>query len=148
MLKHSHPSYQHNIPDPRSMNIGKLGIGGALTSDTCNGAGKTLRLIVEQGYEAAEALRKDEYYYIRVLAVDFWNQLRNVWPGGTTKELYTLLGNTMREELDEINLRLRVLTSIKSVLHAVNKYFSLCDNYLKGAEISSVSVLIPITLDH
>ena len=37
VLQHSHPSYQHNIPDPSSMNIGKLGSIGALTSDTCNG---------------------------------------------------------------------------------------------------------------
>ena len=40
------------IPDPSSMNIGKLGIGGALTSDTCNGARKMCRLISDQFHEA------------------------------------------------------------------------------------------------
>ena len=41
VLKHSHSSYHHYIPDPSSMNICKLGSGGALTSDTCNGVRKT-----------------------------------------------------------------------------------------------------------
>ena len=30
------------------MNIGKLGDGGAITTDTCNGAQKTRRLLVEE----------------------------------------------------------------------------------------------------
>ena len=46
--------------------------------------------------------------------------------------LSALLGNTMREELDEIDLWLRVSTGIESVLLAVNKEFSLCANYPKG----------------
>ena len=87
MLLHSHPSYQHNIPDPRSMNIGKLNSGDALTSDTCNGARKTRRLIVEQVYEATEALHKDDSDDIHVLEVDCWNRLRNVCLGGMTKAL-------------------------------------------------------------
>ena len=60
LLGHSHPSYQNDIPDPSSMNIGKLGSGGDLMSDTCNGQIKTRRLIVEKVHEAAEALRKDD----------------------------------------------------------------------------------------
>ena len=70
MLEHSHPSYQHDIPDPSSMSIGKLGSVGALTSDTCNGARNTSRLIVEQFHDTVEALRKDDYDDIRVLEVD------------------------------------------------------------------------------
>ena len=37
VLEHSHPSYQHGIPYPSSMNIGKLGSNGALESDTLMG---------------------------------------------------------------------------------------------------------------
>ena len=59
-LKHSHPSYQNNVPYPSSMNFGKLVSGGALTSYPCNGAKKTRRLIFEQVRETAEALRKDD----------------------------------------------------------------------------------------
>ena len=114
------------------MNIGKLGSIGALTSDTCNGEIKTCRLIVDQVYEALESLCKDNYDEIRVLEVDCWNPLRNMWLGGMTKALSTSLGNKMREKLDEIDLRLRFSTSIKSVLFAVNKEFSLCANYPKG----------------
>ena len=50
----------------------------------------------------------------------------------TTKALSTLLGNTPRDELYGIDSRLRVLTSIKSVLRNVDKEFSLCTNYTKG----------------
>ena len=57
---HSNPSYQNDIPDPISMNIGKLGSGGALTSDTCDGARRTRRLIGEKVHEDAEALCKDD----------------------------------------------------------------------------------------
>ena len=52
------------------MNIGKLGSGSDLTSDTFNGARKTSCLIVEQVHEAAEALHKDKYDDIRVSEVD------------------------------------------------------------------------------
>ena len=58
VLDNSHPSYQNNIPDPRSMNICKLGSGGALTSDTCNGTRKRCHIISDQVNDAAEALRK------------------------------------------------------------------------------------------
>ena len=114
------------------MNIVKLGSGGALTPDTCNGARNIWCLIVEKVHEAGEGLRKDDSDNIPVLEVDCWNHLRNVLIGGTTKTLYTLLGNIIREWSDKIDLQLRVLTRIKSVLCAVNKKSSLCDNYPKG----------------
>ena len=57
-----------------------------------------------------------------------------------TKDLYTLLGKTMREELDEIDSQLRVSESITSVLCAVDKEFSLCDNYPKGYRDSLLGV--------
>ena len=38
----------------------------------------------------------------------------------------------MREELDDVDSRLRVSTSIKQVLFYVDKNFILCDNYPKG----------------
>ena len=98
MLHHSHPSYWNNILDPSSMNIGKLGSGGALSLDTCNGARKTCHIIVKKVHESVEALHKDNSDEIRVLKVDCWNHLRNVWLGGMKKALSTLLGNTMRKE--------------------------------------------------
>ena len=70
------------------MNIGKFGRGGALTSDTCNGARNTYCLIVDHVYEDAEDFCKDNSDVIRVLEVDCWNHLRNVWLVGMTKDLY------------------------------------------------------------
>ena len=69
---------------------------------------------------------------IPFLEVDCWNHLRNVYLGGMKKSLSTLLGNKMREGLNEIDSQLRVSTSTKSVLCAVDKDFILCDNYTKG----------------
>ena len=132
MLEHSHPSYQNDTPYPSSMNIGNLGSGRALTSDTYNGAWKTRRLIVEKCHDSAEALHKYDSNNIRVLEVDYWNHLRNVWIGGIKKAMYNLIGKKLREELYEINSRLRSSTSIESVIRAINKEFSLCDNYPKG----------------
>ena len=48
-----------------------------------------------------------------------------------TRALPNLIYNTLREELDDINLQLRVSTSIELVLHAVDKEFSLCANHPK-----------------
>ena len=45
VLEHSNPSYHNYIPYPRSINIGKLGSGGALMSDTCDGK-RRMRLII------------------------------------------------------------------------------------------------------
>ena len=75
VLENSHPSYHHDIKEHISMNIYKLGNGGALMSDTCNCPRKTHRLIVEQVNEAVEALRKSDSDDISILEVDFWNHL-------------------------------------------------------------------------
>ena len=120
-----------HIPEPSSINIGKLG-SSSLTSKTCNEVRKTCRIIVERVHEDAETLRKDDYEYIPVLEVDCWNDFRNMWLGGMTKALSNLLGNTMRDELDDIDSQLKVSTSIKSVIYDVYKEFSLCANQLKG----------------
>ena len=68
-----------------------------------------------------EDLRRDESDDICVLDVDCQNYLRNVWLGCMTKNLLNLLGNKLMEELDGINLWMRVSTSIESVLCAVDK---------------------------
>ena len=74
-----------------------------MKSDKHNGVRKTLCIIVEQVNEAAEYLRKDDSDCIRVLEVGCWNHLRNVWLGGMKNAFYTLPGNTLMEELYEID---------------------------------------------
>ena len=83
-----------------------------MKSDKHNGVRKTLCIIVEQVNEAAEYLRKYDSDRIRVLEVGCWNHLRNVWVGVMTKYLSDLLDNILREELDGVDLWIRVLTSI------------------------------------
>ena len=48
-----YPAYDHDIPSSSAMDIGKLGSGGAITTDTCNPAQKTRRLLVDKVIEAA-----------------------------------------------------------------------------------------------
>ena len=92
-----------------------------MTSDTCNGERNKCRLIVDQVHESEEDFRKYDSDDIHVLEVDFWNHLRNMCIGGMPKALTILLVNTLREELDDIDSRMRVSKNIKSVLRDVNK---------------------------
>eukprot|EP00957_Ditylum_brightwellii_P059322 4503180-Ditylum_brightwellii.AAC.2 len=52
-----YPDYVHDIPDALLMDIGKLGGGGAITTDTCNSACKTRRLLADTVRLAAEEMR-------------------------------------------------------------------------------------------
>ena len=104
MSENSHPSYQKNIPDPSSTNIGNLESSGHFKLDTCNEKSKKHRLIFEQVYDAVEDYHNDNSDEIFVFEVDCWNHFRNLWFRGTTKAISTLLGNTPRKELDGINL--------------------------------------------
>ena len=47
-MEKMYPTIIHDIPPASAMNIGKLGYNGAVTSDTCNSARKTRRLLVDQ----------------------------------------------------------------------------------------------------
>ncbi len=71
------------------MNVGKLGSGGDLTSDTCNAAKKThWILLVEKVCEAASASSPNNILDgVCVLEVDCWNRLQNVWLGNLIKAL-------------------------------------------------------------
>ena len=46
------PGVPHNIPDPSELTIAKLGSGGGISGDNCNGALKTKRLIAEAVQQA------------------------------------------------------------------------------------------------
>ena len=129
--KRMYPSYNHDIPPSCAMNIGKLGSGGAVTSDTCNSARKTRRLLVDCIEEAARDLSPDNENN-HIIEVDCYNHLRNVWLGGMIKALSTYLNDELSDELECIDSRLRVSPNIEMVLRAVDKEFSLCANYPKG----------------
>ena len=58
--------------------------------------------------------------------------LRNVWIGSTEKALTSDLNNILRVSLENIDPRIRVFSSIIAVIRAVDKEFSLSENYPKG----------------
>ena len=124
-----YPEYQHDIPSSNDIDFGKLSQGGGMTSDTCNAARKTRRLVVANVIKAAEEMSTDN---ICVLEVDCWNHLQNVWLGGMSKALSAFLNEHLTNYLEHIDPRLRVSTKIEMILRAVDKEFSLCANYPKG----------------
>ena len=69
---------------------------------------------------------------IFIYLFDFNNHLRNMWIGAMNREIFTHLSDLMREEIDNIDSRLRVSTKFDMVLLAVDKEYSLCCNYVKG----------------
>ena len=132
-----HPRDQHDIPDLKEMNVGKLG-GGAASTDTAPGARKQRRLLCEAIVKAAaewhalNPVDDADDRRLHVLEIDCYNHLRNVWLGGMAKQLTARLKATLHEQLETIDRRLRVSTSMESVLRAMDKEFSLNANYAKG----------------
>ena len=74
VINREFPNYNYPIPLPESINIEKLGHGGALTTDTCNSALKTRRILVET-------------IGGRVHEMDCFHHLRNVWLNGIKKAI-------------------------------------------------------------
>ena len=104
---------------------------GAVTSDTCNAARKTNRLLKEKIEQATIRMRtpNDD---ISVIQVSCWNHLRNIWLGGMTKALSSFLNELLSDDLQHIYPILRVSPKNEMVLRLVDKEFSLCTNYPKG----------------
>ena len=132
-----HPDDEHDIPDVSEMNAGKLG-GGAASTDTAAAARKSRRLLCEAIAKAAadwhelDPLVDFADQRLHCLEVDCYNHLRNVWLGGMAKALTARLKEELHDQLEAIDWRLRVSTSMESVLRALDKEFSLNANYAKG----------------
>ena len=124
VLQREYPDSTYKIPNGKELHIGKLGFGGAITTDTCNAAQKTKRLLVD------EVLQYSTNNH--VLLVDCWHHLRNVWLGGMAKSTTNFLNDLLADSLEVIDPRLRVSTGMEGILRACDKEFSLCANYPKG----------------
>ena len=83
------PDQVHLIPTPDSIRIYKLGDGGVVMTETCNGAQK-LRGILVHRIDGAQDL-------------DCKNHLCNVWIGGMEKSLSKYLNQMLCSSLDEID---------------------------------------------
>ena len=90
----THPDKVHLIPTLDSIHIEKLGNDGVVMTDTCNGAQKLRRLLVD---------RIDGSHDL-----DCINHLRNVWIGGMEKILSKYLNDMLLSNLDDIDSTLRV----------------------------------------
>ena len=106
------------IPPSDSISTEKLSHGGTITTDTCNGAQKLRRIIVEKVGGMFE--------------FDCMNHLRNVWFGGVEKALTKDMNVYLRSSLEDIDPKLRVSASMSAIIRAVDKEFSLSTNYPKG----------------
>ena len=95
------PDKVHLIPTPDSISIDKLGDDGVVMTDTCNGAQKLRRILVD---------RIDGVHDL-----DCMNHLCNVWIGGMEKSLSKYLNEMLCSSLDEIDSTLQVTTSIISL---------------------------------
>ena len=114
----------HGIPDAESVDIGKLA-GQVMTTDTCNTAQKVQRLLGDEvkkaNPEGADAFQEACH-----------GHLRNIWSGGATKALSKYLTTFLKDNIDEIDDRLRVGCSVDSCLRATEKNFGRTNNYAKG----------------
>ena len=94
--------------------------GGNVMTDTCTAACKVRRILCSD----IPGLHK----------FDCMQHLRNVWIGSTEKALTSELSNILHVSLEDIDLRIRVSSSISAVICAVDKEFSLSANYPKVHE--------------
>ena len=46
VVNREYPNCNFDLPSPKSIDIGKLGQGGVITTDTCNSAQKTRQILV------------------------------------------------------------------------------------------------------
>ena len=113
------PNYVHSLPSPDEIDIVKLGKGGAITTDTCNAAMKTRRILVKRiGGTVHE--------------MDCMHHLRNVHLKGVEKALTTYLNTYLKDTIEDIDPSLCVSSSMSALIRAFDKEFSLCANYCKG----------------
>ena len=66
------------------------------------------------------------------LDVDCWHHLRNAWILALCKKVGKHLTKDLKEELNEIDSRLRVKLSMDRIMFSLNKLFCLTSNYPKG----------------
>ena len=140
------PHYNHDIPPPRELSLGKLR-GGYCMTDTCSAAHHLNESICKEAENIAqEFLEEDERLGINrtdhegndlpqtVVAYKglCWHHLRCVWMDNCTKSISAYLSEKLRPYMDNIAKDKRVTTSIDGILRAADRYFGLTFQYVKG----------------
>ena len=99
------------IPTPNGIYIAKLGNGGALSSDTCNSARKTRRILVELIENQDDIVH--EVYCVQ--------HLRFVWFNGADKAVSAFLTAYLEDILEEIRSFLCFNPYLAQVIRAYHK---------------------------
>ena len=115
------PTCNYLLPMAESIDFSKIGEGEVLTTNTCNSALKTRRILVETVGIGQE-----------VYEMDYMHHLRNVWFKGVEKAITSHLNICLKDSLDTIDSSLRVSTSMTALTRVFDKEFSFCANYPKG----------------
>ena len=110
------------IPDVDKIDINKL-TDGAVTTDTCNSARKSRRILVEMVSKIDGGVVHEQ---------DCFNHLRNVWINGVAKAVSGFMNEYLSDSLDDISSFLRISPDLAHILRAYHKEFSLTSNYPKG----------------
>ena len=126
----------HDIPSAHAIHLSKLN-HGVINTDTCNAA----RLLNSMICDAVDTAVREKIELeggnsddacVLVLQQDCHHHLRNVWIRAVVKHLSTDINKIMASDLSEIDYRYHVTTMFDAILRAVDKEFSLPDNYPKG----------------
>jgi hypothetical protein len=134
VLTRLHPHHQdliYMIPQSNELTLTKLATDGMVSTDTCNTAHKTERLLCEVIRKLCfeKGLMQDELFFF---GNDCWNHLRNVWFDAIVNELSSL-GKVLQYDLNEIHPKLRVTTDPNAIFWAIEKFFGETANYANGS---------------
>ncbi len=134
VLERLYPSCQgllDMILQLQALTLAKLANGGMVSTDTCNTAHKTRRLLCKAIRMVAieQELREES---INIMENDYWNHLCNVWFGAVIKELSSHSDEVLQDNLSEIHPILQVTTDLSNIFRAIEKFFGETANYAKG----------------
>jgi hypothetical protein len=109
------------IPQSNELTLNKLAKDGLVSTDNCNTACKTQRLLCELIKKLCfeKGLTEDK---VDVLENDCWNHLQNVWFGPVVKEITSHLDQLLKNDLDVIHPILRVTTDPNSIFCAIERF--------------------------
>jgi hypothetical protein len=123
------------IPQSQALTLAKLANDGMVSTDTCNTARKTRRLLCEAIRTVAikQGFREES---INVMENDCWNHKRNVWFGAVIKELSSHSDEVLKDNLSEIHPILRVTTDPSNIFRAIEKFFGENCKLRKGIGVN------------
>lgn len=142
MFEKKFPGDAWTGPDPALCSLYRLGGGGAIISDTCNGAQKSKDLlacaVAEQvkshlGSDVWESMSEDERTAAtRTHKVDCWQHLRNIFLAEMSAAQAKHVQAELQPELDTFGAWERMSTDFSQLLRASFKEFHHSCRYYKG----------------